>query len=214
MKVTASEIAAEVKVVGEPWAQSTYYEDAERWTHIFWDPGTVFRSCFDQMDLTVVLELACGHGRHAERCIDQCGSMILMDIFQENLDISAARLNGREGVLCEKNDGHTFSPVEDGSITAIYCYDAMVHFSPNIVESYLEDAFRVLSRGGCALFHHSNYPAPLDRHYGQNPHARNHMTRGLFAELAQKAGLEVVQSQVMAWGDVEDLDCVTFLRKP
>ena len=28
-------------------------------------------------------------------------------------------------------------PVEDASLTAIYCYDSMVHFSPDLVESYL-----------------------------------------------------------------------------
>jgi ubiquinone/menaquinone biosynthesis C-methylase UbiE len=208
------EIAEQVKVVGEPWRESAYYEYAEGRTHVFWDESTVFRKMFECLDLTAVIELACGHGRHAEKCIDRCGSMMLMDIFQNNLDISMDRLKGSSNVFCCQSDGYTFRPVEDGSITSIFCYDAMVHFTPDIVESYLEDAFRVLSKGGQALFHHSNYPAPLDRHYGLNPHARNHMTQVLFIELAQRHGLEVVESQVIHWREAVDLDCVSLVRKP
>jgi hypothetical protein len=45
-----------------------------------------------------------------------------------------------------------------------------------------------------ALYHHSNYAAPLDRHYGQNPLARNHMTEGLFRQFSDQAGLTLIAS--------------------
>jgi hypothetical protein len=48
--------------VGAAWRQSPYYDDAERWTILFWNDETPFRKFFDQLDLTTVLELACGHG--------------------------------------------------------------------------------------------------------------------------------------------------------
>lgn len=203
----------QVEVVAKPWSDSPYYEDAERWTHLFWEDSTIFRSMFERMDLTATLELACGHGRHAEQCVDRTGSLVVMDIFQDNLDISLARLPVDGSVSSHKNDGHTFNPIADASLTAIFCYDAMVHFSPDIVESYIKDAVRVLKPGGKALFHHSNYPAPLDQHYGQNPHARNHMTKELFQTLCDKHGMNVVESQVMGWGGVEGLDCVTLMQK-
>jgi len=62
-----------------------------------------------------------------------------------------------------------------------------------------------------ALFHHSNYPAPLDRHYGQNPHSRNHMTQKLFTTYAEAAGLTVIESVVIPWGKEPDLDCITLV---
>jgi hypothetical protein len=89
----------------------------------------------------------------------------------------------------------------------------MVHFSPEMVESYLQDSIRVLKPGGMALFHHSNYPAPLDRHYGQNPHARNHMTVELFAKLVQDAGLQLETSKTIKWGNEENLDAISLVRK-
>lgn len=90
----------------------------------------------------------------------------------------------------------------------------MVHFSPDIVQNYLKDAARILKPEGMGLFHHSNYAAPMDRHYGQNPHARNHMTKDLFAYFAAQAGLKVVESVVIDWSTSKDLDCVSLVRRP
>jgi hypothetical protein len=89
----------------------------------------------------------------------------------------------------------------------------MVHFSPDVVESYLKDSARVLIKGGKALFHHSNYPAPMDRHYGLNPHARNHMTQSLFIELTEKNGLVVEESIPIEWAGEPNLDCVSLCSK-
>jgi ubiquinone/menaquinone biosynthesis C-methylase UbiE len=210
---SVTDLRASVEVVGAPWQESSYYSSAENWTFVFWDQGTVFRRLFDQLDLTSIIELACGHGRHAEQVVGRAGKMVLMDIFDTNLDKCRERLAGHQAISYVKGDGFTFRPVSDGSVTAIYCYDAMVHFSPDLVQSYLDDAYRVLTPGGKLLFHHSNYPAPLNIHYGQNPHARNHMTRELFGTFAIEAGLTVIESVVIPWGGIADLDSVTLCRK-
>jgi len=39
-------------VVGAPWVESPYYDDAERWTFMFWDEDKDFRRLFDKLDLT------------------------------------------------------------------------------------------------------------------------------------------------------------------
>jgi SAM-dependent methyltransferase len=137
-----------------------------------------------------------------------------MDIHQSNLDTCRERLAAAANVFYALNNGFDFRPIADGSITAIYCYDAMVHFSPDLVASYLRDTTRVLAPGGRALYHHSNYSAPLERPYGQNPHARNHMTKALFAELSRQAGLDVLRSEPMDWGHEKNLDCLTLLERP
>ena len=208
-----STLKRHVEVVGEPWLDSPYYADAERWTFLFWRPEGHFRQLFDRLDLTSVVELACGHGRHAEQIVNQVGRLVLMDIFEANLDRCRARLQGRTNVEFISGDGYTFKPLADSSTTAIFCYDAMVHFSSDLVASYLKEAQRILVPGGLALLHHSNYGCPHEGHYGQNPHARNYMTQALFGCLAQDARLEVVESRVIPWGEESELDCLSLCRK-
>jgi SAM-dependent methyltransferase len=216
--MTNESLLASVQIVGEPWAESAYYSDAEKLIHVFWDPSSPFRKRFEQLDLSSVLELACGHGRHAEQIAGKAGSLILMDIFDQNLARCRDRLQAHTHIQYIRGEGFTFWPVPSHSISAIYCYDAMVHFSPDIVESYLLDAARVLKSGGKALLHHSNYDTQgNDQHYGLNPHARNHMTFELFSKLAERADLSIVESKEIDWGQrnqASGLDRITLLQKP
>ena len=142
------------------------------------------------------------------------GQLTLMDIHQANLDTCRKRLAGLGNVQYILNDGYDFQPVPDASLTAIICYDAMVRFSPDLVAAYLEDARRVLAPDGMALLHHSNCDADPSQHYGLNPQARNRMKMGMFRELAQAAGLEVVDSKTIDWAEVAKLDGLTLLRNP
>ncbi len=208
-----SDLKSSVEIVGVAWKKSAYYDQAENWTHLFWGEGP-FLQAFGKLDLRTTLELACGHGRHAEQIVDRAGSLTLMDIHAENLDACRQRLATKSNVAYVLNNGYDFKPVSASSTTAIFCYDAMVHFSPDLVESYLHDASRILKRGGMGLFHHSNYDADPAVHYSHNPHCRNKMTVARFRSLALAAGLEVVQSQVLAWGGAADIDGLTLVRKP
>ena len=75
-----NKITQSVEVVAAPWRQSVYYEDAETWTFIFWSEDHPFYPQFKRLDLTVVLELACGHGRHSEIVAGRSGQLTLMDV--------------------------------------------------------------------------------------------------------------------------------------
>ena len=46
-RMSISDIEECVEIVGAPWKESTYYDDAERWTSMFWEDGTPFRELFD-----------------------------------------------------------------------------------------------------------------------------------------------------------------------
>ena len=102
----------------------------------------------------------------------------------------------------------------DAELTAVFCYDAMVHFDPEVVKSYVSDTKRVLRPGGRALYHHSNFNKPEGMAYSATKHARNRMTQQEFIGYAKQAGLLVVESQVIRWGAEVELDCVTLLEKP
>jgi ubiquinone/menaquinone biosynthesis C-methylase UbiE len=203
-----------VRSAAEGWDKSPYYQNAEQLLYVFWDEETLFRKVFEQLDLTRVLDLACGHGRHTERIVGRAGHVTLMDVHETNIEACRRRLGHHRHLRFVVNNGYDFRPLDDGELTAIFCYDAMVHFAPLVVAAYLSDTRRVLGRGGLALYHHSNYPAAPSSNYALNPGARNHMTQELFGLFATAAGLTVVESHVLPWGGVDALDCVTLVRKP
>ena len=203
-----------VAVVAEAWEDSAYYADAEQYTPLFWDvPGNAFRELFDQLDLTRTAELACGYGRHAERAAPRCGHLVLMDIHAGNLGHCRKRLAAYRHLDYMLTSGSDLQPLGKASLSALYCYDAMVHFDPVVVEAYVHDIARVLEPGGMALLHHSNYPHAHEIHYGGNPHCRNAMSLERMAALAGQAGLEVVAQRTYDWGEIPELDGLSLLRR-
>lgn len=196
-----------------PWKESAYFAEAEKLMHVFWDENSVFNRAFATLDLTTVLELACGKGRHSERVAPRAGTLTLVDVFPEHLIDCIGRLQAHRNIAYVVNNGYDFAAVQSGSQTAVFCYDAMVHFAPEIVASYLAEIGRVLKPGGRAVLHHSNYDGPQAQHYGLNPHARNRMSLPLFAEYAQMAGLAVESSVALGWGGIDNLDGLTILTK-
>jgi SAM-dependent methyltransferase len=203
---------------GAAWEKSPYYENAESLLWVFWRDDLPFLPLFRQLDLSHLVELACGHGRHSEHVLTEFGervkSLVMMDILQSNIDWCLKRIRARENVKCLRNNGTGFHPLKESSITAIFCYDAMVHFHRDVVLSYLSDARRVLVPGGKALLHHSNYAKDADLPFTKHPHSRGFMSASLFQTYAEYAALEVVSQQILPWGGQADLDCVTLLRKP
>jgi hypothetical protein len=138
----------------------------------------------------------------------------MMDVLESNVEHCKARLARHGNARVLVNNGTDFQPIESGSLTSMFCYDAMVHFDRQVVRSYLRDAARVLAPGAKALFHHSNCSLDPDSNFASNPHARAFMSGALFATYSQRCGLEVLQQRIMDWGKEPSLDCLTLLAKP
>jgi SAM-dependent methyltransferase len=203
--------------VAKEWENSPYYRDADsaEWLAPFWGDGPFLKG-FSALDLRSTIELACGRGRHAERVAPRCGHLHIMDVLESNIAHCRERLSRFRNVSYHVCSGHDFRPIGNTTVTAIYCYDSMVHFSPDVVRAYINDTARVLKNKGRALFHHSNFPGPSAETYMGNPAARNVMTRQLFANLAKAAGLTVIEATLLDWpvGGHRNLDCLTLLEKP
>ena len=200
--------------IGRDWITSPYYEDAEKkWTHIFWEPNGLFRMMFNKLDSGIILDLACGHGRHSAQMKDWNNQKILMDINQTNVDYCIQRFKGDPRYTAIVNNGYDCKPLGDSSCTAVFCYDAMVHFDSKVIFSYLRDIFRVLKPSGRALLHHSNYTGNLGGHYAKNPHCRNYMSQSLFVHYSKKSGFDIIDSVTMNWGHDPNLDCLTLISK-
>ncbi|WP_354699204.1 hypothetical protein DSM112329_04913 [Paraconexibacter sp. AEG42_29] len=190
-----------------------YFERVEQYTDDFWRPGAQFRGWFDRLDTRNVLEIACGKGRHSERAAALCGQLLISDTSTTALEHAAERLRDQPHVRSVLSpDGMTLPVAEDGTFSAVFSYDAMVHFESDCVASYLGEIARLLEPGGLALLHHSNYSAQPATPVTDAPGWRNYMSLGLLEHLASRRGLAVVEQEAFDWV-VPQSDALSLLRR-
>jgi ubiquinone/menaquinone biosynthesis C-methylase UbiE len=192
-----------------------YFNWAEKpeWIDTFWGKNTIFFRMFSQLDLRNIVELGCGHGRHVPRYIKSAGYVTLVDVLQDNIDFCRTRFNEEKNLSYVKNNGMDMHELQDGQYTALFTYDAMVHFELLDVANYLKETYRILEVGGRALFHHSNLDKDYKVSFSNGVGNRNFMNRKLFAYLAYNAGLQVIEQQIFDWCGATDLDCITLVEK-
>ncbi len=191
-----------------------YFDQYEQSVEIFWGEKGKFRELFETLDRTVLLEIACGKGRHTMLAPEPYDRIFAIDTSIDA--IRAARERAKDNPKIEfyfSEDGYSI-PEPDNRFTAAFSYDAMVHFEPITVAAYLKETARVLKPGARALFHHSVYAANPTGKFTESPHWRNYMTGELFAHFASRAGLRVLETHPFPWtGDV-NTDALTLMLKP
>lgn len=209
-------LLARARFSGDPFKSADYFAQAEpsmdgQWREFIWPR-------IQKLDLASVLDLAAGHGRNSSKLKDVAAKIVVVDINDECLNACRQRFAGDARFSYVKTDGASLKGVGDASITLVYSFDSMVHFAPEVVRSYLRECHRVLVPGGHGFCHHSNYTGNKDGDFRTSPHWRNYMSKELFATYCQEAGLEVVSSDIIDWGQVPDfyasIDCLTVFRKP
>jgi ubiquinone/menaquinone biosynthesis C-methylase UbiE len=188
-----------------------YFEAAEQSFPIHWT--NIIAPLLDGIEYSTVLDLASGHGRNAHRLAEKARLIYCVDINPENIVFLERRFAGDQRFVIVRNDGATLSFFEEASIDLLYCFDALVHFDIEIIQSYLKEGYRILRKGGHAFIHCSNYTGNPGGHFSHNPHWRNFMSFDLFTHLAKKAGFTVVRGRTLAWGGIADLDSAFLLRK-
>lgn len=194
-------------------AMENYYATAEDELSIFWGGDSLFYQLFQYLDLSNVIELACGHGRHVTKYYDKAGKITLVDILDKNIQYCRERFAGKQNIYFYQNNGSDLAGLEDQSYTSLFTYDAMVHFELLDIASYLKETYRVLKPGSYALFHHSNNTEDYKVSFATGKNGRNYMSADIFAYLAYRSGFEIVESRTLDWSGEKNLDCVTLLRK-
>jgi ubiquinone/menaquinone biosynthesis C-methylase UbiE len=108
------------------WSSAPYYDLAEQHLSQFWSKGSSFARMFNMLDLTSVLELACGHGRHAAYIRENYpfGHITLVDINQPNIDFCRARFVNDNRFSFLTNSGSDLAPLPSNTYTSLFCYDA------------------------------------------------------------------------------------------
>lgn len=191
-----------------------YFDEAESddSINVFWSENSPFYEQFKQLDLKNVIELACGRGRHVPHYMHEAGHVTLVDILDENINLCKERFKDETNIAYYCNNGYNLSELESDKYTALFCYDAMVHFEMMDIYEYLKDIYRVLVDGGKVLIHHSNNASDYKASFANAPHGRSFMSKDIFAYLAYRCGFEILEQKEIDWG-VKDLDCITLLQK-
>ena len=210
-----------VQKIAKRWSDTPYYDSVEKrasnqWNNII----NPILSKFD-VDFNVILDLSVGHGRMTNIFLDISEKVIGVDVNQENIDFCHDRFRSdpRYKKTCFiRNNGLDLQGIADSSISFVICWDSMVHFDSDVIRNYLNEFYRVMNRNSYAFIHHSNFTRNYRENFQQNPHARNFMSKELFAHYANKEHLEVIHQEAIDWGigerKVQKLDCLTLLRKP
>jgi ubiquinone/menaquinone biosynthesis C-methylase UbiE len=214
------------KDIGKDWASNsnfaqTYYAQAEECLDMFWAKNTVFYKSFCQLDCTNIVELACGHGRHVQKYLEKAKTITLVDINQENIDFCKHRFLGDDKIKFLVNNGNSFKGIDTNSQTAIFTYDAMVHFELLDILEYLKESNRILVNGGKILFHHSNAASSTtfkpELGYRLQKNGRSFISADIFAYLALRTGFVVLQQDIFSWSAGEtytkDVDCLSLCQK-
>ncbi len=196
-------------------SMNAYFEAAESEKAIkcFWNETSPFYQMFQKLDLSNVIELACGRGRHVPQYREKAGAITLVDILNENIEFCRNRFKDRDNIAYYCNNGYNLQELSSDAYSALFSYDAVVHFEMMDIYEYLKDIFRVLKPGGQVLIHHSNYDGSYKASFGTSPSGRSFMNLKIFAYLAYRAGFEVEEQKEIDWG-IENLDGLTLLKKP
>ncbi len=199
-----------VDEVAKDWNRAAYYDDAEsaieqQWKAMIWPK---IRHCsFD-----VVVDLAAGHGRNSRKLLEHARKLYVVDVNEENVSFCRSRFADQPNVTIFRNNGYSLWPIEDQTVSLLYCFDAMVHFDSDVIRNYLTDIFRVLRDGGHAFLHHSNMSTNPTGSHRDTPGWRHFMTRELMAHWAHKAGFAIESQQVFDWRPGIS-DCFTVLAR-
>ena len=190
-----------------------YFAQVENQSDGFWDPRGLFRTLFEKLDRKRLVEIACGQGRHSVLVPRDYESLLALDTSVDAIDEANKRYSDLSRIRFVVSRDGVSIPVEDGSQTSIFSYDAMVHFEPLTINAYLAEASRILQPGGRGLFHHSNYDKNPTGRFIDSPHWRNYMRQDLFAHFCSRHGLSVLEQVDFDWGEEKKLDCLSLFQK-
>ncbi|RWL44465.1 MAG: class I SAM-dependent methyltransferase [Mesorhizobium sp.] len=209
----ASIVESESLLWGDDVAEA-YHGAARRdmdrhWNDLIWP---VLKN--HSIDFTSTADFACGRGRNAEKLRLLSKEISLIDVNEENLSYCREVFSGEKSVKFFQCNGYDLSNIPDESFTFFYTFDSIVHFDVELILGYLPEFCRVLRPGGKLFVHHSNYSASPGADFRSNPHWRNFMSAGLFKHMSIRSGLSVLSQNVIDWGGIKEIDCLTTCVKP
>lgn len=192
--------------------------------------GSLFPRIQHYLPARNVLEIACGFGRWTQFLKDHCEKLTAVDIADNCIAACRDRFAEDDQIRFITNDGATVPEVENASVDFVFSFDSLVHADRAALTSYLAEIRRVLSPGGVAFIHHSNFGAysrmhaNLERvpkltgallrmHVVEFTHFRDTTVDARFvAAAASRAGVRCIGQEIIPWLTKRTLiDCISVI---
>lgn len=171
-------------------------------------------------DKISAMDFACGRGRIANILKDKYKELLLCDVSTEALDFCKKRFEDSSKIQYIQSESEQLK-IQEKSLDLIYSWDAMVHFNYKMLDTYISEFSRLLKKDGYCIIHHSNleacidngfYDVPASENFSENIHWRAKVSKNDVKKIAHRNGFIILEQIPINWG-VENLDCITVLRK-
>jgi ubiquinone/menaquinone biosynthesis C-methylase UbiE len=147
-----------------------------------------------------ILEIAPGSGRFTTELIRIASTIDIMDMNEACINLCKERFKYYDSISYYVNDGMSLEKVKDKKYDLIASYDSFVHIEPAIIQKYVAQMSKLLSKDGIIWIDHSGKGETDAGH-------RTSMTDELMKQFAKENGLKVI-SQNYRNGH----DCISILQ--
>jgi 2-polyprenyl-3-methyl-5-hydroxy-6-metoxy-1,4-benzoquinol methylase len=191
--------------------------------------GTLFPRLHAFLPCEHLLEIAPGYGRWTNLLRRHCQRLTAVDLSERCVEHCRQRFKDDPAMTFIVNDGRSLGGVDDRSVDFAFSFDSLVHAEADVIEAYIDQLSRKLTPNGVAFIHHSNayryrrrfapgrlVPLPWRSRlmrYRLLPkdHMRaSTMSAERFAELCLRSGCRCISQELINWGYLRDLDCLSI----
>lgn len=183
------------------------------WSHIFWQRPWSFRPLFDKLDPGRMVAFFAGDGAQASRAAELAHEVVAIAATADVSANARARLESVANVTCRTANEKYLPECDEGTVDSLFSYDCLVQMPETNLDAFLAETAHVLRDGGLALLHHSNFLFDDAVAMHDRPHGRASMSAARLAEMANRHGFEVIAQQVIPWGTVTGLDCLSLVER-
>jgi SAM-dependent methyltransferase len=160
-----------------------------------------------------ILEIAPGYGRWTRFLIPSCATYLGIDLSPTCIDVCRQQFKSATHARFETNDGTSLADAEDGSFDFVFSFDSLVHAEIEILEAYVPQILRKLSRKGVAFIHHSNRAIGKVLE-GEHSHDRAETVSAekVARIICDNGGIPLVQERI-SWMNAGLIDCISLFGR-
>jgi SAM-dependent methyltransferase len=189
---------------GEEWS-AAWGSSSAQWF------GTILPRIRSFVPAANILEIAPGFGRWTRFLATLCDDYYGVDISSKCIDYCRERF-ALPHMRFFVNDGTSLSMIPEKSVDFAFSFDSLVHADAPVIEGYVGQLISKLSPKGAAFIHHSNLGglrAPAGELHMRDPS----VSARLISEYVSAAGGQILCQEIVKWGGVEDLDCLSLFSR-
>jgi len=219
------------------WTQETdWSEEGEEWSE-FWGSseaqwyGCLLPRVVSHLPAKSILEIAPGYGRWTKFLVGMAEKLTIVDLASNCIEHCKAKFSNFSHVDYFVNDGKSLSMVPDNSVDFVFSFDSLVHADLSVMESYIGELPRILTKNGVAFIHHSNakifasYYSTLESlprgrgllnrlKLSDERHLRNLSVSGDdVLDICQRNNLTCGIQERINWGGRRLIDCISTISR-